>query len=58
MKKMFICELGWAGGVVVMAENKEEAARITNKQNCYHGDQFTADQFKEAENGFYCFIVD
>ena len=52
---MCICELGWEGGVVAMAENKEKASRITNKQNCYHGDQFTAYQFKEAENGFLLF---
>ena len=48
-------EGGGEGGVVAMAENKEKASRITNKQNCYHGDQFTADQFKEAENGFLLF---
>lgn len=33
--KTYYCDLGWRGGVVVVAENEQEALKIVN-ENSYH----------------------
>lgn len=33
--KTFICDLGWRGGLVVVAESKEEAFKIIQSKDTY-----------------------
>ena len=34
--KTYYCDLGWRGGVVIVAENEEEAFKILREDNGWH----------------------
>lgn len=54
--KTYYCDLGWEGGVVVMAENEEDALKIVNEKSYHKGYVYGLTELKPGE--FHDFLGD